>query len=152
MTLITPLLCLAATIFFEAGSEPQIGQIQVGYVLLNRAHVEERVCEEMKKPGQFSWVPSFRRGQLKIDKASEKWQQSIELASELLDGKYENLNQGFTAFHNTTVNPGWKASKKPTKIGGHLFYKIKYGDVGQDLFRRKDEIPAVQTFEYIPQE
>lgn len=128
MTLITPLVCLAATIFFEAGGEPLMGQVQVGHVLLNRATVEERVCDEMKKPGQFSWFPDYKKGRLKIDKNNPRWQNSIALAEEMLQGKYQEVNQGFTAFHNTTINPGWKTSRKPTKIGGHLFYKIKYGD------------------------
>lgn len=126
MNLITPLLCLAATIFFEAGGEPEQGKVQVAHVVMNRAADDSRVCEEVKKPGQFSWVPLFKRGKLKIDRTSEMWEDSLQLAKDVLNGEYDSSNKGFTYFHSSRINPGWRTKEKPTKIGGQVFYRIKY--------------------------
>ena len=55
------LMCLATTIFMEARGEPLAGQLAVGYVLYRRADFKpENICNEMKKPYQFSWYGKLK--------------------------------------------------------------------------------------------
>jgi len=56
MTLLEGLLWLTLNVYHEARSEPQIGQVAVAHVTLNRAS-EKRlpVKEIIKQPYQFSW-------------------------------------------------------------------------------------------------
>ena len=145
MNLITPLLCLAATIFFEAGGEPEQGKVQVAHVVMNRAADDSRVCEEVKKPGQFSWVPLFKRGKLKIDRTSEMWEDSLQLAKEVLNGEYDSSNKGFTYFHSSRINPGWRTKEKPTKIGGQVFYRIKYDNGYSSSARHRTPVSQTQA-------
>lgn len=112
------LKCLAANIHFEARGEPHAGKIAVGHVTVNRKNdprFPKNICDVVKQPGQFAW---YQKGtkleQLKIPAAT------IQLAYEILSGKYIDLSKGAHFFHNHTV--GAFNRKVTTKIGNHTFY------------------------------
>lgn len=112
------LVCLATTMFMEARGEGLVGQVAVGYVLYRRADFKpERVCDEMKKPYQFSWY-----GKLKPPEPNSKYLQPFyPIAHQILNLKAKDYSQGATNFHNVYVNPRWDM-KERVRINNHIFY------------------------------
>jgi spore germination cell wall hydrolase CwlJ-like protein len=112
------LACLATTIFMEARGEGLAGQIAVGYVLYRRADFKpERVCDEMKKPYQFSWY-----GKIKPPEPSALYNtQYYKIAHQILNFKAKDYSKGATNFHNIYANPRWNM-KERVRINNHIFY------------------------------
>ena len=119
------LRCMAENIYFEAGGESLIGKMAVGQVVLNRVkspNYPKTVCGVVhQKNGEtcmFSWLCE---GPKEV-KNSRNWQQSQEVAYKLLSREVDDLTEGSTNFHGTSVNPKWNL--RPTvKIDGHQFYR-----------------------------
>lgn len=127
-------ICLAANIYFEARNQPEIGQIAVAQVTLNRADYDmNRVCEVTLARKQFSWL----NGKTKKDgkdlvilaafeqpKDKKAWAKSKTIANQVLAKKHKDVVQGATHYHTKEVNPKWNRNlKKVTTIGDHIFYK-----------------------------
>jgi spore germination cell wall hydrolase CwlJ-like protein len=75
---------------------------------------------------QFSWVCQFIR---KPKADDERWQESQQVAENLLNGDYEEYRSKYSEalfFHSTGVRPVWAKQKQyVSKIGGHIFYAEK---------------------------
>jgi spore germination cell wall hydrolase CwlJ-like protein len=114
------LLCLAAAIYHEARGEPEQGQQAVALVTMNRAEWEnKRVCREVHKPGQYSWVGT---GAKHSDK--DAWQRARKVAADVLDGRVDDFTDGATYFHARKARPSWRRRLHYVMtVGGHRFYK-----------------------------
>ena len=134
--LVTPIICLAMNIFFEARSEPILGQAAVAQVVLNRVASEDfpnTVCAVVKDAKlwkntitpirhkcQFSWYCDG-----KPDRPDEKeagaWATAVELAIAVYDGKIVPLVGESLYYH-----ADWIKEKRnhvnPIIIGKHIFY------------------------------
>jgi len=119
------LRCMSENIYFEAGGESLAGKMAVGLVVLNRMkspNYPKTVCGVVhQKTGEtcmFSWLCEGA----KEVKNSANWQQSQQVAYKLLSREVDDLTDGSTNFHGTSVNPKWNL--RPTvRIDGHQFYR-----------------------------
>lgn len=133
MELVTPGICLAAALYFEARGEPPIGQIAVGQVILTRVKDKrwpKTVCKVVKQGGEvrdrchFSF---YCDGKSDIPTDQKAWRRAKMLAELMLTNHwYYDPTGGSNHYHNETVKPYWTtAFKLETVIGNHLFYKDK---------------------------
>lgn len=124
------LRCLALNIYFEARSEPELGQRAVGQVVMNRvAHSRypDSVCKVVQQGGekvlhrcQFSW---WCDGQSDRPTDQRAWAKSLLLAWKVYFGVLEDVTGGALWYHATYVKPYWSASLlKGDRIGQHVFY------------------------------
>jgi N-acetylmuramoyl-L-alanine amidase len=124
---VTPLMCMAVAIFFEARGEPVVAKEAVANVIINR--VEDRrypnsVCAVVNEHKAFSYThdglsddPTRHTGHQ--DKIA--WVESQEVAKEALGGNLLGITS--THYHTTNVLPFWaKHYSLDTRIGNHLFY------------------------------
>ena len=132
------LKCLATNIYWEAGSEPFMGQVAVARVVINRIKhgFGSNPCkviyqtsivpdlnsnDGIKKICQFSWVcqrttnPNYN---------SARYKQAEDIARMVLTQNkwHDVLPNNVLFFHSTSVDPGW-LYKYVTTIGNHVFYK-----------------------------
>lgn len=120
MTLLEGLLWLTLNVYHEARSEPEIGQVAVALVTLNRAHEQKRPIKEIvQEPYQFSWT--FQKKSYIPDdpKAFLACMKSVYIALHSND-----FTQGATHYHLDTITPYW--SRDYTYLeqyGSHKFYK-----------------------------
>lgn len=124
--------CLAQAIYYEARSEPRIGQLAVADVVLNR--VENRlypnsICEvvfqgsERRTGCQFSFTCD---GSMQARLNKRKWKQSQDMAGAILAGMRVPVSRKATHYHADYVTPYWAPSLTPTAtIGTHKFYKFR---------------------------
>jgi len=123
----TPLMCMAVAIFFEARGEPVVAKEAVANVIINR--VEDRrypnsVCAVVNEHKAFSYThdglsddPTRHTGHQ--DKIA--WVESQEVAKDALGGNLLGITS--THYHTTNVLPFWaKHYSLDTRIGNHLFY------------------------------
>lgn len=120
----TPEICLALTIYFEARAEPELGQRAVAHVVMNRViQNQSDICKEVFRPFQFSWSKDFRTGKTKVTNWSS-YNDSLEIAKDVIDGNVSDPTKGSTHFHNNEVKPSWSEKfRKMIRIGNHTFYK-----------------------------
>lgn len=121
--------CLARAVYFEARSEPELGQKAVAKVIMNR--VKDRkfpnticgvVYQGKGKPGcQFSFACDGRSDQ---PRSGPAWQQAKKIAHQAIAGKiYVDDLKSATHFHADYVQPKWAGvMKRRVKIGRHIFY------------------------------
>jgi hypothetical protein len=125
--------CLALNIYFEARSEPELGQLAVGHVVMNRVankHYPNRVCDVVRQGGeerlnhcQFSWWCDGRS-----DKPLNRsaWRSSLEMAEHIYAGYSTDPTNGALWYHADYASPYWKAGLSvAVKIGQHVFYTKK---------------------------
>lgn len=120
MTLLEGLLWLTLNVYHEARSEPQIGQIAVAHVTLNRAKKEDLTIKDVvHKPYQFSWTRHQDSYFPEDPQAFLKCMESVVIAL-----KNEDFTHGSTHYHLTSVNPGWVSKYTFVKqYGSHKFYR-----------------------------
>lgn len=120
MTLLEGLLWLTLNVYHEARSEPEIGQMAVAFVTLNRANEKNLPIKEVvQEPNQFSWT--FQKGSYLPDdpKAFLKCMKSVYIALQTKD-----FTQGATHYHLDSVNPYWSSAYTYLdQYGSHKFYK-----------------------------
>ncbi len=122
--------CVAQNIYFEARSEPRLGKIAVGHVVMNRVRSEvfpDTPCEVVRQGGedrrhrcQFSWWCDG-----KSDKPANllAWTESMHLARDIVWGRVPDPTAGALWYHAEYVKPKWRtAFHQGPKIGRHLFY------------------------------
>jgi len=124
--------CLAQTIYYEARSEPRVGQLAVADVVLNRvksAVYPDSICEvvfqgsERRTGCQFSFTCD---GSMQARLNKRKWKASEDLAGAILAGVHVPVSRNATHYHANYVDPYWASSLTPTAtIGTHKFYKFK---------------------------
>ena len=119
----TALFCLAINIYHEARGEPLQGQLAVAMVTLNRAkRRQDRICNEVFKPYQFSWTIGWSIQQPGVHDL-KAFNKAKQVAIKALQSKQDPTG-GATHYHNHTVNPAW-ANKLAYvgQIGNHHFYR-----------------------------
>lgn len=130
--------CLAQTIYYEAGNQPEIGKLAVAHVVFNRINHRgwnndpEAVCKVIKERNgprnrycQWGWVCNQKLQ--KAPKNNEQWIACYELAVKLMY-QIENRpdpTKGAEFFHGVNEHPYWPTYVRTTKIGGHIFYRMK---------------------------
>lgn len=129
----TAILCLALNVYHEARGESLEGQRLVAQVTLNRAVTEDRVCDEVFRPYQFSWANELttttpqRRKQLAhkfVPRDKKAWVVAKRVATKAMSGMYKGLARKSTHYHTHAVSPKWAKSMKLTMvIGNHRFYR-----------------------------
>lgn len=121
MTLLEGLLWLTLNVYHEARSEPQIGQIAVAHVTLNRANVSHQPIKTIvQEPYQFSWT--FQKESYIPDdpKAFLECLKSVYIALQS-----EDVTKGATHYHLDTIKPYWsKELIYLNQFGAHKFYKV----------------------------
>lgn len=130
--------CLAANIYFEAGSdkEPFLNKLGTGFVVVNRVNHSDfptticDVVEQYKVKGipQFSWV-STKPTQILYQ---ESWELSQKIAKGILRGEYIDPTKGATHYYADYIKtPDWAKNGKlefTTKLGRHHYLKEKDND------------------------
>lgn len=120
MALIEGLLWLTLNVYHEARSEPQIAQIAVALVTLNRANEKGlQIKEVVQQPRQFSWT--YQKNSYLPDdpKAFLTCLQSVYMALQSQD-----FTNGATHYHLASVEPYWTAEYTfLDQFGSHKFYK-----------------------------
>lgn len=136
--------CLALNIYFEAGIESKTGKRAVAHVTINRVESDKfpnTICGVVKQARtdwrgkplrhkcQFSW---FCDGKPDKPWRGRRWLESQMMAREYVMNYYKNRKlrkdptHGSLYYHADYVRPYWaKYMKKTTKIGKHIFYKLK---------------------------
>ena len=117
------LLCLAQTIYMESSLESKEAQIGVGYVLMRRADFDpQQVCNEMKKPYQFTWY-----GKVKPPEHKEIKPYFLDLAYRIMHKLEPDYSQGATNFHDTSITKpqSWFKLKKTVQWSHMIFYKME---------------------------
>ncbi len=124
--------CLAQAIYYEARSEPRVGQLAVADVVLNRvksATYPNSICEvvfqgsERRTGCQFSFTCD---GSMQARLNQRKWASSEQLAGAVLAGVHVPVSRNATHYHADYVDPYWADKLTPTAtIGTHKFYKFK---------------------------
>lgn len=122
--------CLARAIYFEARSEPKLGQKAVADVVMNRVRDDaypNTVCgvvyqnHERLNACQFSFACD---GRPDTPRPGPSWEKAKEIAKKALDG--QRFVEGLEAvrhYHADYVQPRWAGQMKRVKqIGRHVFY------------------------------
>lgn len=115
--------CLAGAIYFESKSEPLLGQLAVGRVIVARSRsgrFPNSYCGVVYQPSQFSFV---RGGTMPaIPKTSQDWKEAVALAQIAHEGSWKSPVEGAMFFHAARVSPGWRLARVG-KLGNHVFYR-----------------------------
>ena len=122
--------CLAQAVYFEARSEPKVGQVAVAHVVLNRAASDghpDRVCEVIREGEdrgrgrcQFSWRCD---GLADIPRDMRAWEEAKGVAEEVMLGREPDPTRGAMFYHTVKVQPAWAPKlQRVAQIGTHVFY------------------------------
>lgn len=123
--------CLAQNIYYEAGWEPESGQIAVAMVTLNRledGRFADSICGVVKQKTQntcqFTW---FCEGKTLTKLNYSVYNDIKDLAAYVYANhtKIDDPSKGALFYHADYVNPGWRNMIYLTKIGRHKFYNRK---------------------------
>lgn len=123
--ILTPLVCLALNIYFEARNEDYVGQMMVAEVTINRK-LDERfpdtICDVVYQNNQFSWTHDG-----KSDEPKETEAYAIATVIAKIAMRHEPgispLNTNVLFYHADYAKPHWsKVYKLETRVGRHLFY------------------------------
>jgi len=136
----TPAMCLAIAMFFEARNQGVEGMRVVGEVIQNRVEHKRfpnSVCANIRlgyKTGSKSCAFSFYCDGLSDDMYKFKQPQdvkmrkmAIQMGKEIMQGEMM-LPSSVTHYHTVDVKPYWKDHKDfvfEGKVGTHLFYSCK---------------------------
>ncbi len=130
--------CLASNIYWEARNQSLPGKLAVAQVTINRVETSRypnTICGVVTQTRyypsgridlhscQFSWYCDGLN-----DEPVETWgfsyEDSFDLAVMFLQERPQDVTEGSTHYHNTTVSPFWRASlDRVVQVGDHIFYK-----------------------------
>jgi spore germination cell wall hydrolase CwlJ-like protein len=127
------LRCLAENIYFEARGEPLNGQYAVAEVTINRVkspYFPKTICgvvhdtrwDRVRRRfvAHFSWTQMEDRG----DPWGPLWQQSIAVATAVLDQAHMPIVPDALYYHADSVQPYWANPRRSVaRIGNHVFYR-----------------------------
>ena len=128
--------CLAENMYFEAGYEPEKGQVAVAFVTINRVksgYFENDICGVVKQKVQgvcqFSWYcehanPTAKR----LTGRAEMVYNDVKDRAVYVYSNYDKLedpSKGALFFHADYVSPGWRNMEHKITIGRHIFYNRK---------------------------
>ena len=121
--------CLAAAIYHEARSEPEIGQRAVAQVIMNRTrhpNYPKTVCDVVlqgsaRRTGcQFTFTCD---GSLARRPQAVAWQKALDIAADTLAGRNSAPVGDATHYHTTAIRPYWAPSlTRVATLGSHIFY------------------------------
>lgn len=136
MLLESALMCMALNMYHEARNQPNIGQLAVGQVVMNRvadSRYPNSVCAVVKqgrkyKNGtpmrnrcQFSW---YCDGLSDEPKNKNEFERAQDNAIIVLNGWTGGMFDGATHYHADDVSPNWASYKTfIVKINTHIFYR-----------------------------
>ncbi len=123
------LVCLALAVYYEARSEPFLGQVAVAEVVLNRAdsaRYPDDVCEVVTQGGttrhrcQFSY---YCDGKPESPQNRHAWRRAVVIAKLTRNGVISAELDDATHYHAIYVEPYWREHfDHIATIGRHLFY------------------------------
>jgi len=123
------LVCLALAVYYEARSEPFIGQVAVAEVVLNRTHsarYPDNACEVVTQGGtvrhrcQFSY---YCDGKPESPQNQRAWRRAVAIAKLTSNGVISAELEDATHYHATYVAPFWRDHySQVATIGRHIFY------------------------------
>ncbi|MGB7656024.1 MAG: cell wall hydrolase [Novosphingobium sp.] len=117
------LQCLAGAIYFEAKSEPLIGQLAVGRVIVARSksgRFPNSYCGVVFQPSQFSFVRGSSMPA--IARASKQWKNAVAIAQIAHTGSWHSPVEGALYFNASSVSPGWHL-RRVGRVQNHVFYR-----------------------------
>ena len=128
------MLCLAMTIYFEAGNQTLQGKVAVANVIMNRVesprYRESSVCAVVKSKSQFSFYwdgkpETVPRDTSKVEQRA--WEDSIHIAEAVLsEGSngwhIKDKTQGALHYATIPTYKSWMDNLKSKIIGSHVFY------------------------------
>ncbi len=120
MSFLEGLLWLTLNVYHEARSEPQIGQLAVAHVTLNRA-VQKRESVEtvVTEPYQFSWT--FQKKSY-LPTEPGVFVECLRTALKAMISS--DFTQGATYYHRKDINPSWAGNMTyVAQYGDHVFYR-----------------------------
>jgi N-acetylmuramoyl-L-alanine amidase len=120
MSFLEGLLWLTLNVYHEARSEPQIGQLAVAHVTLNRASQSKKTVEQVvTAPHQFSWT--FLQKSY-YPKETDAFIGCLQTAMKAMTTS--DFTKGATFYHRKDVHPKWASHKTyVARYGTHLFYR-----------------------------
>lgn len=135
--------CLATAIYYEARSEPVVGQIAVAEVIMNRVRdyrYPDSVCgvvyqgSERTTGCQFSFTCD---GSMNRPPRGKYWNRAQDVAAHVLMELNKPLTGTATHYHTDYVDPVWNKHLVHTKtIGTHIFYRFPRGREWQEIKAR----------------
>ena len=134
--------CLAVTIYGEARSEPEVGQIAVAYTILNRASKQRTLCQVALAPKQYSVFnnnPKLRAIAVSLHLIPEQkniidqmsWDQAVKVAQMVSQKSVKDPTNGATHYIADRVMkskgytyPKWSRQYQVVAvIENHKFFK-----------------------------
>lgn len=123
------LTCLARAVYFEARSEPELGQLAVAKVILNRVKDPEypkTICgvvyqgSQRRNSCQFSFACDGLKGNIR---SPEAWGRAKRIAERAIADDPSIRMLHAVNYHADYVTPRWaRAMRRLTRIGHHIFY------------------------------
>jgi N-acetylmuramoyl-L-alanine amidase len=132
---VTPIMCLALTVYHEARNQSTVGQLAVAQVVMNRMmddRFPDDVCGVVTQGIHWQSKPARNRCQFSFycdglsDKPrnAEAFKTSLEIAKAALDGYAVGLLEGATHYHADYVWPSWaEHHTRVVMIDEHIFYR-----------------------------
>ena len=120
MTFLEGLLWLTLNVYHEARSEPEIGQVAVAHVTLNRAAQKQlSIKKVVNQPYQFSWIKQKKSYIPEDPQAFFQCMKSVYIALNQSD-----FTKGSTFYHLDSIDPYWASDvTSVNQYGRHRFYK-----------------------------
>jgi len=125
------LLWLSLNIYHESRGEPEIGQLAVAHVTLNRALGHNKsIADVILAPNQFSWTFQKKSyAPLEVNPLQE----SLRIALKAMTTS--DFTKGSTFYHHVDVAPKWTADKAYIgRYGSHKFYRHNTTPISASLF------------------
>ena len=124
--MMTPLMCLATAVFFEARGEPIDAQTFVAEVVINRVNDDrypDTVCNVVFEDRQFSFTHDGQSDDITSYNTffdAEAQTTAILIAKQALAGETSITS---THYHTVSVSPAWRdAYALDGTYGTHVFY------------------------------
>jgi N-acetylmuramoyl-L-alanine amidase len=123
-------MCLAKSIYFEAGNQNLLGKLAVAKVILNRVAATDypnSICGVVHQYKQFSW---YSDGKSDKPKEEDAWRLSLEATDHILFGETPEArvfeDPSIKWYHADYANPkmvAWTSNlNRVDKLGAHIFY------------------------------
>ena len=131
--MMTPLMCLAAAVFFEARSEHLDAQRAVAEVVMNRVKSDrwpDTICGVVFQKKQFSFTHDGKSDNYHKYNSNVGDRQAIDIAETIAKSVLKGDRIGLTSthYHTTSVSPYWaKSLHRDGRIGTHVFYTAPEG-------------------------
>tara|TARA_R110002167_G_scaffold165089_3_gene362036 strand:- start:527 stop:943 length:417 start_codon:yes stop_codon:yes gene_type:complete len=132
---VTPIMCLALTVYHEARNQSIVGQFAVAQVVMNRSldnRFPDDVCAVVTQGVHWQSKPARNRCQFSFycdglsDEPRNKraFQYAYQVAEQTLEGYSYGLVEGATHYHADYVTPAWSLHHtKIVTIDNHIFYR-----------------------------